>query len=221
MTGLSRYVQWIIGGFLVVALFHCRRVPEGQLSLTVTLEHIDTHEPVNQVLLQLERRVLSNGVLNGNYQLVGNGETDEEGVYRFEFDRINALDYQVLLLEEQWFEQSIWINPDDFVNADDLTLLMKATPSAQVVIRLFNATPLTPDDQIQFRTLNVPGDYATCSNAWETHTGMDVDVERECWIEADRYLPYTYRVFKNNEWTETLDSVWIDQGTEYELTIPW
>lgn len=221
MSPYCRYMSWTLAGTFMLFQIQCRPVPQGQLSLTVALEHVDTNEPVSQVLVQLERRVLSNGVLNGNYQLVGNGNTDASGIYRFEFDRVNALDYQVLLLEEHWFEQSIWINPDDFIGTEDLTLPMKATPSAQVVIRLYNATPWTQDDQIQFRTLNVPGDYATCTNSWETHIGMNVDVQRSCWIEADRYLPFTYRVFKNNEWIETLDSVWVDQGTVYELTIPW
>ena len=43
--------------------------------------------------------------------------------------------------------------------------------------------------------------------------GNEVDVERTCDVEADRYLPYRFHVTRNGELTEYLDSLWVPRGT--------
>lgn len=199
----------------------CRPEPEGNLRLDVNIRHDYSDDPLSEIELELERRVLTNGVLNGNYESVTQASTDVSGNASLTFQRVNALDYQLHGSGNDWFSWSIWINPDDFLAQEIIALDHHMTPSAQVVIRLMNANPLDENDVISFRTLNIPGDYPTCSNAWENHSGMDVDVTRSCWIEADRYLPYAYSVNRNGSWTETVDSLWIDQGELASLEIAW
>ena len=199
----------------------CRPEPDNNLALHVTVIHADTGNPGSDIDLELERRVLENGVLNGNYQPVGSATSDADGMAHFFFNRVNALDYQLNLVSTDWFARSDFIQPDAFLESSEVEHTTEATPRGTLQIRLVNAYPLDEGDKVQFRTLNPPGEYLTCSNAWETHFGMDVDVERTCDVEADRYLPYRFNVTRNGELTEHLDSLWVPRGELTELLIAY
>jgi 5-hydroxyisourate hydrolase-like protein (transthyretin family) len=212
-------LAWVLAAG--VAANGCRPEPDNNLLLNVTVLHADTGNPAANIDLELERRVLENGVLNGNYQPVGLATSDADGLAQFFFNRVNALDYQLKLVSTDWFARSDFIQPDDFLESSEVEHITEATPRGTVYIRLVNAYPLNEEDKVQFRTLNPPGDYLTCSNAWETHLGMEVDVERTCDVEADRYLPYRYHVTRNGELTENLDSIWVPRGQLTELLIAY
>ncbi len=212
-------LAWVLAAG--VAANGCRPEPDNNLVLNVTVLHADTGNPAANIDLELERRVLENGVLNGNYQTVGLATSDADGLAQFFFNRVNALDYQLKLVSTDWFARSDFIQPDDFLESSEVEHITEATPRGTVYIRLVNAYPLNEEDKVQFRTLNPPGDYLTCSNAWETHLGMEVDVERTCDVEADRYLPYRYHVTRNGELTENLDSIWVPRGQLTELLIAY
>lgn len=199
----------------------CRPEPDNNLALRITVLHADTGNPASDIDLELERRVLENGVLNGNYQPVGSATSDADGIAHFSFNRVNALDYQLNVVSTDWFARSDFIQPDAFLESSEVEHTTEATPRGTLYIRLVNAAPLDEDDKVQFRTLNPHGEYLTCSNAWETHLGMDVDVERTCDVEADRYLPYRYHVTRNGELTEYLDSLWVPRGELTELLIAY
>lgn len=205
----------------VCCLFNCKPEPSGQLKVEVQTFHADVGTAVSNIELSLERRILSNGILSGNYEPVANAISDAFGMTTLNFQRVNALDYRLSAAGSDWFSWMENINPDIFIDNEVLSLEREMMPSAVVRIRLINANPFQLDDAIEFRTLNIPGDYPTCSNAWETHTGLEVDVQRTCQIEADRYLPFVYRVYKNNQWTETLDSLFIPQGDSTLIQIAW
>ena len=212
-------LAWVLAAG--IAANGCRPEPDNNLVLNVTVLHADTGNPAANIDLELERRVLENGVLNGNYQPVGLATSDADGLAQFFFNRVNALDYQLKLVSTDWFARSDFIQPDDFLESSEVEHITEATPRGTVYIRLVNAYPLNEEDKVQFRTLNPPGDYLTCSNAWETHLGMEVDVERTCDVEADRYLPYRYHVTRNGELTENLDSIWVPRGQLTELLIAY
>jgi len=213
-------IGWFAAG-LAFTMLACRPEPDHNLTLTATAAHAYDGQSVGGVELELERRVLENGVLNGNYQWVGTGTTNPQGIAVFSFDRVNALDYQLSLISEDWFFRSDFIQPDAFLTSPDVTHTMEVTPRGTIDIRLINANPFDGEDNVQFRTLNVPSEYATCSNAWESHLGTEVDVERSCDVEADRYLPYRYHVTRNGELTENLDSIWIPRGEVTTLLIAY
>jgi hypothetical protein len=215
--------QWLLIGVGMAAycLVGCRPEPTGQLQIQVQTQHADLGTDVPNIQLDLERRVLMDGILNGNYEAVADAVTDATGMATLDFQRVNAWDYRLTASGTHWFNWVESINPDIFIDSEVLAIDHEVMPSALVAIHLVNANPLQPDDAIEFRTLNIPGAYPTCSNAWEVHTGLDVNVQRTCRIEADRYLPFIYRVYRNNEWTETLDSLYIAQGDSAALTIAW
>ena len=206
---------------IACAVSACRPEPDNNLTLSATAVHAYDGAEVEGVELELERRVLENGVLNGNYQWVGTSTTNAQGVAAFEFNRVNALDYQLSLISEDWFHRSDFIQPDAFLTSPDVEFTMEVTPRGTVDIRLINANPFDAEDKVQFRTLNIPGEYATCSNAWESHTGTEVDVQRSCDVEADRYLPYRFHVTRNGELTEHLDSIWVPRGDVTTLLIAY
>ena len=211
---------WLMAS-MVLVLQACRPEPDNNLTLRATAAHAYDGQFVEGIELELERRVLENGILNGNYQWVGTSTTNAQGIATFEFNRVNALDYQLSLISEDWFYRSDFIQPDAFLTSPEVEYTMDVTPRGTVEIRLINANPFDDQDKVQFRTLNIPGEYATCSNAWESHLGTDVDVERNCDVEADRYLPYRYHVTRNGELTENLDSIWVPRGVVTSLLIAY
>jgi hypothetical protein len=91
----------------------CRPEPAGDLTLRVDAVHAYTGEPVSGIDFELERRVLENGVLNGNYQWVGSETTQGNGQAEFHFKRLNVLDYQLKLVSSDWFNRSDFIHPDE------------------------------------------------------------------------------------------------------------
>ncbi|MDE0979975.1 MAG: hypothetical protein OSA78_08265 [Flavobacteriales bacterium] len=205
----------------VLSALGCRPEPDGQLQIQVHAQHADAETVVPDIQLTLARRVLADGILNGNYETVANTQTDGSGIGELNFQRVNALDYRLTASGLNWFSLEESINPDVFIDSKVLSLDFDVMPRANVYIQLINTNPFQTDDAIEFRTLNIVGTYATCSNAWEYYTGLDVDVQRSCNIEADRYLPYIYRVYRNNEWTEMVDSLYIAQGDSASLQIAW
>jgi hypothetical protein len=218
-----KQIQWT--QFLATAaacvLFSCKPEPSGQLQVEVQTVHADLGTGVSNIELFLERRVLDNGILNGNYEPVANSLTDVSGRATLNFQRVNALNYRLTAAGMHWFPWIEEINPDIFIENEKLSIEQEMMPSALVQIHLVNTNPFQSDDEIEFRTLNIPSEYPTCSNAWEAHVGLNVDVQRSCFIEADRYLPYIYRIYRNNEWTETIDSLFISQGDSALIHIAW
>lgn len=200
----------------------CRPVPEANLSFEITTELAYNGAPVPDIALSVESRTVGNGVFNGSYDRIAEGITNSEGTVELMFPRSNALDYRITSEENDWFERQILINPDVFLDSEKQSIALAMTPRAEITIRLLNANPVDAMDAIQFRTLNTQGDYPTCSNAWGTFSGLDVVEERTCWIEADRYLAYTYRTMRNGEWVDYVtDSTYVPRGESLNFTLPW
>lgn len=224
MCSLASHLQRLAMALVILSsmvVIGCRPEPDNNLALAVTVLHVDSSDPVADIDFELKRRVLENGILNGNYQPVGSATSDAEGLANFYFKRVNALDYQLNLVSTDWFARSDFIQPDAFLESSKVDYTTEATPRGTVHIRLVNTYPLNEEDKVQFRTLNPTSDFLTCSNAWETHFGTEVDVERTCDLEADRYLSYRYHVTRNGELTENLDSVWVSRGELTELLIAY
>ena len=213
---------WIALASIATTSVGCRPVPETNISFEVSTTLAYTGTPISGISVSLERRSVGNGVFNGNYELIAEGSSNSEGLVELNFSRVNALDYRITGYEEGWFERQVFVNPDVFLDSELQSIALDMTPKAEITIRLLNANPFDEMDAIQFRTLNTPGDYLTCSNEWGTYSGLDLVEERTCWIEADRYLAYTYRTMRQEEWFDyVVDSIYIPRGTALNFTLPW
>ena len=207
-----------------IAIIHlgCRPVPKTNISFAISTILAYSGEPVSGINVSLESRTVGNGVFNGNYELIAEGTSNSEGIVELNFSRDNALDYQITGYDYGWFERQTFVNPDVFLDSEEQSIALAMTPKAEITIRLLNANPFDEMDAIQFRTLNTPGDYPTCSNAWGTFSGLDLVEERTCWIEADRHLLYTYRPMRNGVWFDyVVDSIYIPRGEALNFTLPW
>lgn len=211
----------VIGVFLMFSM-GCRPEPEENLMFEVHTTLAYDGAPEAGLSVDLERRAISSGVFNGNYETIAQGTSGVNGSVELRFSRTNALDYKVIGSGSEWFEYEALVNPDVFLEDERHVLELPMTPKAEVIIRLINANPFDENDAIQFRTLNIPGAYPTCNNTSGIFTGFDLVEERTCLIEGDRYLPFTYSIYRYGEWFESvLDSLWIGRGENAELTLLW
>jgi hypothetical protein len=218
----GQYLRILGAGLIFMFGMGCRRDPAANLTLETrtSLAYDATSE--SNVSVKLERRAVSGGVFNGNYELIAEGMSNSEGLVVLMFPRVNVLDYRITGSGSNWFEEEAILNPDIFLENEFQALDLPMTPKGEITIRLVNGDPFDENDAIQFRTLNVPGNYPTCSNASGTFSGSNVVKDRTCWIEADRYLPYTYRTYRNGEWFDyILDSIWVARGESRILNLSW
>jgi hypothetical protein len=115
--------------FLIVALcvLGCRPEPDGQLQIQVHAQHADAETVAPDIQLTLARRVLTDGILNGNYETVANTQTDDSGIGELNFQRVNALDYRLTATGLDWFSLEESINPDVFIDSKVLFLDFRLT----------------------------------------------------------------------------------------------
>lgn len=91
--------------FLIAVLcaIGCRPEPDGQLQIQVHAQHADAETVAPDIQLTLTRRVLADGILNGNYETVAHTQTDGSGFGELNFQRVNALDYKLTATGLDWF----------------------------------------------------------------------------------------------------------------------
>ena len=95
-------------------------------------------------------------------------------------------------------------------------------PRATLRIHL-EAGPLAgAGDILQFRTLHVPGEYPTCSNEWRTYDAASAaDTSWTCDMEGGATVAYVWKVTRDGETIETVDSLVATRFQETTLHLIW
>lgn len=180
------------------------------------------HPPASGMEATLKQQALDGGILTSAFTAVAQGTTDGQGICELAFAKENALVYRLELRADQWFSRQIEWNPDDFLPGDTVRFTGEMMPRATLRIHL-EAGPLAgAGDILQFRTLHVPGEYPTCSNEWRTYDAASAaDTSWTCDMEGGATVAYVWKVTRDGETIETVDSLVATRFQETTLHLIW
>ncbi len=178
--------------------------------------------PAPGIGVEFKQQILSGGVLTSAFVDVAEGETDGDGACELAFTKENALIYRLDLKADGWFSRQIEWNPDDFLPGDTVRFTTAMMPRATLRIHLEAGMLTGPDDVLQFRTLHVPGEYPTCSNAWITFDATTgADTTWVCEMEGGATVAYTWKVTRDGETESHVDSLVAERFEETTLNLVW
>jgi hypothetical protein len=193
------------------------------LALSVQDAGVDVESPpVPGIGVEFKQQILAGGVLTSAFVSVDEGETDANGACTLEFKKENALIYRLDLQAEGWFSRQIEWNPDEFLPGQTVEFTTDMMPRATLRIRLEAGLLTGPDDVLQFRTLHVPGEYPTCSNAWRTFdANTGADTTWVCDMEGGANVAYAWTVTRDGETESHVDSLVAERFEETMLHLVW
>lgn len=178
--------------------------------------------PLAGVEATFRQQLLSGGVLTSAFTPVAEGATDAQGVCDLAFAKENALAYRLDLEADGFFARQIPWNPDDFLPGETLPCASDLMPRATVRVRLEAGLLASPGDVLQFRTLHVPGEYPTCDNGWRTfNSATAADTAWVCDMEGGATVAYTWKVTRDGETVNHVDSIVAERFVESTIHVVW
>jgi hypothetical protein len=221
---MNRIVAWT---WAIIALGFVGACKKGDTDCVLHVALIDAgedlaHPPAVDLSATLKQQLLSGGVLTSAFTVVAEGSTDTAGNCDLKFKKENALVYRLDLQASDWFSRQIEFNPDDFLPGDTVHFTAEMMPRATLRVHLEAGLLAGPGDVLQFRTLHVPGDYPTCSNAWHTFDHLTgADTTWVCDMEGGANVAYTWKVTRDGETVEFLDSLVATRFEETTMHVLW
>ena len=208
----------------VATMTGCRK-PSTDCVLALTVQDAGedvASPPAPGIDVAFKQQILAGGVLTSAFVAVDEGETDADGACELVFTKENALIYRLDLTADGWYSRQIEWNPDDFLPGDTVRFTTDMTPRAMLRIHLEAGMLTGPNDVLQFRTLHVPGEYPTCSNAWRTFDATTgADTTWVCDMEGGANVAYAWNVTRDGETESYLDSLVAERFEETTLHLVW
>ncbi|MFT4778647.1 MAG: hypothetical protein ACI80P_001540 [Flavobacteriales bacterium] len=161
---------------------------------------------VSAASVLVQEQVVEGGALNGALQFAVQTTSDGGGEYTANFERKNALTYNIDFTKAGYFDVTREVNPDNLSPGVGYTVNTVMTPEAFIEVNIFNANPETSEDFMRFRYMNANFDCECCGNSWMEFTGTIVDSTLTCRLHGDYTLYYTFEVNRGEEIIE-FDSI--------------
>jgi hypothetical protein len=205
-------------------LVGCKK-PSTDCVLHIELQ--DAGEDVNQPPVEgidasFHQQLLSGGILTSAFTLVDENTTNEQGICDLVFRKENALSYRLQLRGDQWFSQELTWNPDDFLPGDSVFFEALMMPRAALQIHLEAGWLAGSDDLLQFRTLHAPGEYPTCSDEWKSFdVTSGADTSWVCEMEGGATVAYAWKITRDGETMQYLDSIVAERFEQTTIHITW
>lgn len=217
-------IRWWLAMACVSFTCACNKGPINCV-LEISLEDAGndvSSPPVPGMEAVFSQQLLVGGVLTGAFATVAESTTDAQGKCTLQFKKENALVYRLDLEADQWFSRQIEFNPDDFLPADTVHFDEKMMPRATLNIWLEASALAGPEDVLEFRTLHVPGEYPTCTNIWRSFNFDSAqDTSWTCDMEGGANVAYAWKITRDGETTEYLDSLIAVRFAETTLHLVW
>lgn len=213
-----RTYLWVF--FFALLAVACRRNEEITLVVEGSVLDFRNNWGISGVNVRLDEQVVEGGTLTSAFGTVTTVTTGEDGFFRIEFPRKNALKYRLRMTKEGYFSKEFEINPDD-INpeapfTDDYTII----PQAELKVNIRNTNPESVDDLLRYRNLNAFFECACCTNDFVDCYGSTVDTSFTCTLYGDHTMTYIYTVYRT-EVTEVIDSLFCPAFHTTELTIEY
>lgn len=193
--------------FAALALVACKKTKNQEVTVEGKITDYRNGNGMSDVYLVMDEQVVSGGVLSGGFTTVAETSTNNDGSYKLEFSRSNALTYRLGIEKTGFFDREIDINPEDISPDSPYNLSIALVPEATVSVRLVNTAPIDNNDLIKFRYLSPNFNCECCTSDILQGEGMDVDLTSTCKLYGDSWIYYRWDIFKDTD-TTFVDSVY-------------
>lgn len=200
----------------------CKKDDINSLSIAGKVRDGRNNAGLSGVNVNFEEKILEGGAFNSSFQTAAQGNTDGSGNYELDFERKNAVEYQIEFSKNGYFPRTFEINPENVSLDETYTRNAVLNARAEVELQLVNQTPVNSQDQIRFRYLNaIFDDCFCCNNDFLVLQGTAVDSTKSCEIHGDFLIKYVYEVTKNDTTITTVDSLFCPAFTTTQIVITY
>ena len=177
--------------------------------LTIAGKILDstTGAAVGSASVRLSQKVVSEGTFSSIFQPIATVNSSSSGRFEFTFPREAATEYRLEVEKDNFFNRTIYINPDNVTIGSAYTSNVGIAPMAWAKWVLFNQNPVASDDEVSFQYLNANFSCACCTNEESSFMGMNVNESGKCLLEGNFNLKYRYTVHKDTLNLSVIDSV--------------
>ncbi|MGB1031079.1 MAG: hypothetical protein ACPGWM_00630 [Flavobacteriales bacterium] len=207
---------------IALGLFACKKENDGQLKIEGKISDSRNGTGVSSARVNLNEQVLDGGSFSSAFTQAGTTTTSGGGTFEVQFDRRNAVTYELEVKKEGFFDKVYTINPENVPTTEAYTKNGILTPIATLQMRLVNTNPLNQYDRIRFRNLNANfEDCECCDNEFVVLDGTNVDSVFQCNLHGDYLIKYVWEVTKNDTTSTYIDSLYCPAFMTSELEITY
>lgn len=213
MVRERRFILFLAACFFsVIFLSECKKPESSSLLISGIVSNEQTNEVLSDVQVSLKTRSLQSGTFNNNFQTIGSDQTDNSGIYEFEFQNSSIASIQLTFEKEGYFLKEIEVSPDDIdlVNGFELNVFLNSV--AEINLNLVNQTPVNDDDKIEFKYTNASFVCSCCNNEERILAGTSIDTTLTCFTPGNITLKYLSFVTKAGMTTLDTGSFVISPG---------
>lgn len=204
-----------------LALMSCRNQDPFQLEIQGRTLAAHNSEASAGVEIELWEKVLDGGSLSSTPELAATAVSDASGNFTLNFDRKNALEYDLRYSGSQYVTGNLLINPESVSPSATYCVTLSVPVAAGVSTRLVNNNPEDDGDEVRFRFLNPSTNCVCCDTSEVILSGMDVDHTWDCTNHAGEWLRYFVEIDKTSATSFVHDSLLTVAGETVELVITY
>ena len=200
---------------LLFIIASCNKNRDNIIDITGNVKNAINNQSAAGVQVKLEVKDLGGNSFSNSFSEIETTITDLYGEYEFSFENRNAIEYRLIYSSDNYFSQTISINPDDLDLAELNVYDQEVFSSSYIIVNINNSTPFNSSDQF---TLNFnemvaenPGPGSCLTNIISL-TGNVADTTFECQLYGDQTVNYEYFVTKNNITTQYNGGVYCPPG---------
>lgn len=206
----------------LIVLPACKKDNIDSLSVAGKVRDGRNNNGLSAATVKFKEKVLEGGAFNSSFQTAAETSSSGNGDYSMDFERKNAVEYQIEFSKDGYFTKTIDINPEDI--SLDQAYIQNATinAEAEIELRIVNQNPWNNQDEIRFRYLNaIFEDCLCCNNDFIVLEGTEVDSTKNCQIYGDFLIKYVYEVTKSDTTITTVDSLFCPAFTTTQILIAY
>ena len=152
--------------------------------------------PLQGIDTKLEVNKIEQGSYSNSWTLLGEGETDSNGEFSFEFDAVRAHEYKLTVSHDLYRNQVIEFEPTDFAANYNKNICMVKDASLEIHIRNI-LQPTNTTDEIRIRVSDIPTECSDCSaDEFLSLTGI-IDTTLTYQVVGDDNVHIEYTIIKD------------------------
>lgn len=192
------YLPIIVLGLL---LNSCRKNTESGTEISGKITNLHNGQGVSGIVVYLEAQEIQNGNFNSSWRSVDEAISNSSGNYTLIFDKKNVIEYRIRYEAPNYFNQEIFVNPDDVKVGENLIRNISIAGMSWMKVNVKNMNPVNNQDLFSYNIsaghLNCPD--PCCNPDQKSFMGMNIDTSIVCLAESDHLIYLNGESIKNGQ----------------------